>query len=110
MRLQKRTSYRIIGTSRHISYINTNDILAIINKARRNIKEPLMYIPSDLRTPDEMAGEIDGIKPKDLKTWVQRRTKNVPPHFRFNKHTTRFSAKLLKDWIDNNTHIREAKK
>jgi hypothetical protein len=104
LRLERRSSYRIIGASQ-MSLVNSDDVLDIINVARRGIDNPLKTIPSDLRTPEEMASEIKGVTAEILLNWTQRRTKNVPPHFRFNKQTTRFSAKLLKDWLNERSKV-----
>lgn len=88
-----------------MSLVNSDDVLNIINVARRGIDNPLEYIPSDLRTPEEMASEIRGVTAKMLLNWTQRRTKNIPPHFRLNKQTTRFSAKLLIDWLKDHSRV-----
>lgn len=103
LRFELRTSYRIVGASR-LSLISSDDVLDILNTARRGIPEPLREIPSDLRTPEEMAAEIGGVTAQMLLTWT-RRTKTMPPHFRFNKQTTRFSAKLLTAWIEERSHV-----
>jgi hypothetical protein len=104
LRLERRSSYRIVGVSQ-MSLVNSDDVLNIINDARRGINDPLHSIPSDLRTPEEMAKEIVGVTAKMLLNWTQRRTKNIPPHFRLNKQTTRFSAKLLLDWLKERSRV-----
>jgi hypothetical protein len=104
LRLERRSSYRIVGVAQ-ISLVKSDDVLDIINVARRGIDNPLESIPSDLRTPEEMANEIVGVTAKMLLNWTQRRTKNIPPHFRFNKQTTRFSAKLLIDWLNERSKV-----
>lgn len=88
-----------------MSLVNSDDVLHILNVARRGINNPLNTIPSDLRTPEEMASEIEGVTAEMLLTWTQRRTKNIPPHFRLNKQTTRFSAQLLIDWIKERSRV-----
>ena len=103
LRLERRTSYRIIGPSR-LSLINSDEVLQLLNDARRGGIPYLYDIPSDLRTPDEMAAEIEGVTANDLLNWT-RRTKNVPPHFRINKHTTRFSASRLLAWLEERTRV-----
>ena len=40
-------------------------------------------------------------------TWT-RRKKNVPPHFRFNKQTTRFSCRLFFSWLEKNSKLRRS--
>ena len=104
LRLERRTSYRIIGASR-LSLISSSDVVDLLNQSRRPFSsEPLEDIPSDLRTPDEMAAEIGGVTAHDLLNWT-RRTKNIPPHFRLNKHTTLFSAHRLMAWLEERSHV-----
>ena len=97
LRLDRRTSYRIIGPS-------SDEVLYLLNHTRRGGIEYLHDIPSDLRTPDEMAAEIEGVTAHDLLNWT-RRTKNVAPHFRINKQTTRFSASRLLAWLKERTKV-----
>lgn len=103
LRLERRASYRIIGPSR-LSLINSDEVLCLLNRARRGGIEYLHDIPSDLRKPDEMAAEIEGVTARDLLNWT-RRTKNVAPHFRINKQTTRFSASRLLAWLDERSRV-----
>jgi hypothetical protein len=103
LRLKWRASYRIIGPSRP-SPINSDEVLQLLNNARRGGIPYLHDIPSDLRTPDEMAAEIEGVTAHDLLNWT-RRTKNVAPHFRINKQTTRFSASRLLAWLEERTRV-----
>ena len=106
LRLTGRQSYRIVGAS-FSSFISSDEVLEIVNRARRFIAEPLKDIPSDMRTPEEMSEELGGIvTASQLLTWTQRRTKNVPPHFRFNKQTTRFSSRRLTEWLEARSRIR----
>lgn len=103
LRLKCRTSYHIIGASR-LSLISLDDVLELLNDSRRPCgTAPLADIPSDLRTPEEMAAEIGGVTAHDLLNWT-RRTKNVPPHFRLNKQTTRFSASRMMAWVEERSH------
>lgn len=69
--------------------------------------KPLDHIPSDLVTPEEAAMHLDGsgLTGHNLVVWT-RRTKNIPPHFRFNKHTVRFSMATLEDWLRERSKIR----
>lgn len=101
LRVARRASYRIVAPSR-LSLINDSEVLFILNNARRGGIEYLTSIPSDLRTPDEMAAEIEGVTARDLLNWT-RRSKNVAPHFRINKQTTRFSASRLLAWLEERT-------
>ena len=102
LRIKHRASYRIIGASR-LSLISSNDVLDLLNDSRRAMPRPLDEIPCDLRTPEEMAEEIGGVSAHDLLNWTHR-TKNVPPHFRLNKQTTRFSASRMMAWLEERTH------
>ena len=106
LRLERRTSYRIINAS-HLSLINSDEIIEILNESKKGITIQVDNIPTDLRTPSEMASEL-GIDEQTLLTWTLRRTKNIPPHYRFNKKTIRYSAKMLTDWVELNTKRRPA--
>ena len=99
LRINKRSSYRVVPPSR-LSLISSDEVLEVLNRARRGGMKPLRDIPSDIRTPEEMASEIGGVTAKMLLTWVYRRTKNVPPHFYINRHCIRFSASRLLAWLD----------
>lgn len=108
LRVARRASYRIIAPSR-LSLINSDEVLYLLNRARRGGIEYLHDIPSDLRTPDEMASEIEGVTAHDLLNWTHR-TKNVAPHFRINKQTTRFSASRLLAWLEERTRTSYCRK
>jgi len=99
LRLNTRSSYRVVPPSR-LSLINSDEVLDVLNRARRGGMEYVRNIPIDLRTPEEMASEIDGVTARMLLTWSFRRTKNVPPHFYLNRHCIRFSASRLLAWLD----------
>lgn len=99
LRLGLRSSYRVVPPAR-LSLINSDEVLEILNSARRGGMQPLRDIPCDLRTPEEMASEIEGVTARMLLTWSHRRTKNVPPHFYLNRHCVRFSASRLLAWLD----------
>ena len=99
LRINKRSSYRVVPPSR-LSLISSDEVLEVLNSARRGGMKPLRDIPSDIRTPEEMASEIEGVTPKMLVAWSCRRTKNVPPHFYINRHCIRFSASRLLAWLD----------
>ena len=99
LRLNLRSSYRVVPPSR-LSLISSDEVLEVLNRARRGGMKPLRDIPSDIRTPEEMASEIGGVTSKMLVAWSCRRTKNVPPHFYINRHCIRFSASRLLAWLD----------
>lgn len=106
LRLGLRQSYRIVGAS-YGERISSDDVLAVLNRSRRAIDNPLDCIPSDLMTPDETATRFSDseITTRELRAWV-RRKRNVPPHFRINKHTVRFSAALLDGWLAERSRVR----
>ena len=107
LKLSLRQSYRIVPPS-YGPLINSDEVLQIVNTARRGIREPLNALPHDIMTADEIANDPDlkGIVPaKRILTWT-RRKKNVPPHFRFNKQTTRFSRSGFLEWLSTQSQIR----
>lgn len=101
LRLGGRQSYRIVASS-YGALISSDEVLHIVNNARRGIREPLDAIPCDLMTAEELAKDdaLNGLlSPERILVWTRRR-KNVPPHFRFNKQTTRFSRSRFFEWLD----------
>lgn len=109
LRLGGRQSYRIVSPS-YGSLISSDEILHIINNARRGIREPLDAIPCDMMTAEELAADpvLGGVvQASRIITWTHR-TKNVPPHFRFNKKTTRFSRGIFIQWLDSRSRIRRS--
>ena len=87
LRLNRRTSYDIVGAA-FGERISSDDVIALLNRARRETTNPfappptpLDYIPSDLLTADELAAELteSHITAHDLLNWT-RRTKNIAPH------------------------------
>ena len=106
LKLSLRQSYRIVPPS-FGSLINSDEVLHIVNEARRGIREPLDNPPLDMMTAEEISKIVlDGlISSRRILTWTHRK-KNVPPHFRFNKKTTRFSRHLFEEWITERSHIR----
>lgn len=109
LRLKRRASYRIVPPSR-LSLINSDEVVTILNRARRGGMEVLHDIPSDLRTPEEMAAEIEGVTEKMLLTWAYRREKNIPPHLYLNRHCVRFSAGRLIAWLEERTRTSRCRK
>lgn len=96
LRVSKWSSYGLIRPSR-LHLVNTDDILSLLNRARRSQKE-LDFIPSDLLTADEVEREL-GIPSRKLAAWTRRR-KNPPPHFRINKQITRYPLGPLSKWLE----------
>lgn len=101
LRLKQRQSYRIVPPS-YGPLISSDEVLHLLNESRRGIAEPLEFIPSDLMTAEELSEDeaLGGIvSPKKILLWTKR-IKNVPPHFRINKHVTRFSRRSFFEWLD----------
>lgn len=101
LRLGLRQSYRILPPDCG-ALISTDEILGLLNSSRRPYAEPLLHIPDDIVTADELAATPElanaGLTAKRVLTWT-RREKKVPPHFRINPHTIRFSRKRFIDWL-----------
>ena len=109
LRLAWRQSYRIVMPS-YGPLINSDEVLHILNDARRGIKEPLDCIPHDIVTAEELAQDpaLNGLlTPERIMTWTHR-TRNVPPHFRFNSHTIRFSRSRFFTWLYARSKLRIA--
>lgn len=95
-------SYQLVFSS-YGKLVNTDSVVELLNNCSRGEGEPLLMIPSDLLTPDEMAAELQAagneITAADLLRWTHR-TKAVPPHFRLSAKTIRFSRSRLMAWLD----------
>ena len=107
LKLAGRQSYRIVAPS-YGQLIRSDDVLRLLNNSRRGIREPFMFIPSDLLTPDELAADPElagAISAKKLKRWTHR-IKNVPPHFHINNHVIRFPRAVFFRWLDERTRKR----
>lgn len=106
LRLGYRQSFRIVGSS-YGERISSDDVVELLNKSRRGTEEMLTFIPSDLMTPEETAEHFkeSEITSRELRAWIHR-TKNVPPHFRINKQTVRFSARLLNEWLASRSKVK----
>lgn len=100
--LNVRQSYRIVGSSRS-GLISSDEVLRILNRARRGIPAPFTFIPSDIMRPDEIAAET-GLPVGKLRSWT-RRTRNVPPHIRLNGHTIRYPHALFVAWLADNSKV-----
>lgn len=103
LRLGLRQSYRLIPPC-YGAMVSTDEMLELVNSARRPMAEPLLDIPTDIMTAEELAAIPEladsGLTKKRILSWVHRRTAKVPPHFQFNKQTVRFSKKQFLDWLD----------
>lgn len=102
LRLKVRQSYRIVGSSRS-GLISSDEVVRLLNRARRGIPQPFAFIPTDIMKPDEIAAET-GLTESKLRAWT-RRTKNVPPHFRLNGHTIRYPHALFVAWLRENSKV-----
>lgn len=109
LRLNRRTSYDIIGSA-YGSLISTDEVVKILNKSRRAMPEPVAYIPTDLRTPDEMAELLKEslITAKMLLNWTHR-IKNIPPHFKLTNKTILFSESQFMAWLDARSKLKSLK-
>lgn len=101
LRLGLRQSYRVLPSDCG-ALISTDEILELLNSSRRPYAEPLQHIPTDIVTADELASAPElansGLAAKRILAWT-RREKKVPPHFRINSHTIRFSRQRFIDWL-----------
>ena len=109
LRLSRWQSYQIVGSS-YGPRISSDDVLAVLNRARRGMPNALEWIPHDLLTPEELSAELEesDISVRDLLNWA-RRTKAVPPHYRLNKCTIRFSRSDFMAWLDARSKIKTLK-
>lgn len=103
LRLGLRQSYRLLPSC-YGAMISTDDMLDLINSARRQIAEPLADVPTDLMTAEELASVPElansGVTAHKLLNWTRRRTKKVPPHFFISQQTVRFSKSRFLAWLD----------
>lgn len=104
LRIGRRASYRLLPSS-FDAFINSDELIDLLNSSRRGIREPISCVPSDLRRPEEMAAELETVPLKKLMAWT-RRFKNPVPHFRPNKQVTRFSSRMVREWLDENCRRR----
>lgn len=106
LRLNHGQSYEIVGCC-YGPRISSDEVLAVLNRARRGIPDAVTGIPHDLLTPDELSAELaeSDITVHDLLCWT-RRTKAVPPHFRFTKRTIRFPRARFMAWLDARSRVK----
>lgn len=90
-------SYGLVKAS-YLAYVSTDDVIALLNRARRGREDELDFIPSDIITPEQAEVET-GIPARRLLLWTRRR-KKVPPHFHLNNKTIRFRRSSLSAWLD----------
>lgn len=103
LRLGESQSYRLLKSC-YGSLINSDAIINLLNKSRRYITETILDIPHDLMKAEELVAIPEladsGLTARKLLNWTQHRHKKVPPHFRFNQLTVRFSKSLFLKWLD----------
>jgi hypothetical protein len=99
-------SYEIVGSA-YGSRISSDEVIAVLNRAKRGMPDAVTWIPHDLLTPEELSAELaeSDISVRDLLRWT-RRTKAVPPHFRFTKRTIRFPRAQFMAWLDARSKIK----
>ena len=108
LRISRVQSYELVGSS-YGPRISSDDVLAVLNRAKRGT-DAVRFIPHDLLTPEELSAELSesDISVRDLLNWT-RRTKSVPPHYRFTKRTIRFSRSQFMAWLDSRSRIKSLK-
>lgn len=103
LRIPVRQSYRLIPAWRN-SLINSDDLLALLNRCRVRVNSTVTSIPHDLMTAEELAQVPElahtGLTAHRIMCMARRKVK-VPPHFRLGRATLRFSRRLFLDWLSN---------
>ena len=89
LRISRCQSYEMVGSS-YGPRISSDDVLAVLNRARRGMPDAVEWIPHDLLN------------------WT-RRTKAVPPHYRLTKRTIRFPRAPFMAWLDARSRIKSLK-
>lgn len=111
LRLSRWQSYQVVGSS-YGPRISSDDVLAVLNRARRGMPNALEWIPHDLLTPEELSAELSesDISVRDLLNWT-RRTKPgaIPPHFRITRRTIRFPRAEFMAWLDARSRLKSLK-
>ena len=111
LRLSRWQSYQIVGSS-YGSRISSDDVLAVLNRARRGMPNALEWIPHDLLTPEELSAELaeSDISVRELLNWT-RRTKPgaIPPHFHITRRTIRFPRAEFMAWLDARSRLKSLK-
>lgn len=106
LRLSSSASYRLLAPNR-LHMVGSDEVISLLNRSA--VREcGVDFVPSDIVTADELSEET-GIPAKRLVAWT-RRTKNVIPHYRLNKHTTRFRMGSVTEWIGVQLHKRERRR
>lgn len=109
LRMSRWQSYQFVGPS-YGPLVNSDSVLALLNHYRRQIAEPLQFVPDDLCTPEELAAELGepNITARAIFNWT-RRKKAVPPHFRLSKRTVLLSKRMFVAWLDERSQVKTLK-
>lgn len=111
LRISRVQSYELVGSS-YGPRISSDDVLAVLNRARRGMPDAVAWIPHDLLTPEELSAELaeSDISVRDLLNWT-RRTKPgaIPPHFHITRRTIRFPRAEFMSWLDARSRIKSLK-
>ena len=89
----------------YLSYVDSADVIALLNESRRGREPELDFIPSDIITPEQAEKET-GIPAKRLLRWARTRKLRVPPHFHLSNKTIRFRRSSLNEWLDRRMGVR----
>lgn len=103
LRLSPRQSYSLVRSG-YGPCVSSDAVLSLVNRSRRNIADPFLYVPSDIMTADELAATPElvesGLTSKQFLVFTRRENpNNRPPHLKINKQTTRFVKSLFLAWL-----------
>lgn len=103
LRVSLRQSYSLVKSG-YGPCVSSNAVLSLVNRSRKNIRDPFDHVPSDIMTAEELAQTPElaesGITSRMLLVFTRRENpNNRPPHIRPNKQTTRFVKSLFLDWL-----------
>lgn len=100
------TSYRIFGSlpgGRNL--LTDTSIVDLLNESRQGGQPFVSDLPSDFLTAEDIEEQF-GIPTTQLKSWCVRRKRNIPPHYRFNRHTVRFRLSTFTEWLEKTMRVR----
>lgn len=113
LRVSRWQSYQVVGSS-YGPRINSGDVLAVLNRARRGGLDQLVYpgLPHDLLKPEELSAELaeSDISVRELLNWTRRKKPGaIPPHFRITRRTIRFPRAQFMAWLDARSRLKSLK-
>ena len=113
LRVSRWQSYHVVGSS-YGPRISSDDVLAVLNRARRGGLAPLSYpgLPHDLLTPEELSAELaeSDISVRELLNWTRRKKPGaIPPHYRITRRTIRFPRAEFMAWLDARSRLKSLK-